>query len=174
MVSADHHRRLTINMKVWLLAVCSRRTQHSPSGGPTTRLRHTLPWTRRPEAVGRTCTEAPEGGGSGHSTPKAAGVGCVRGFAGQTETAWRRGITRKSPPDTHDVGRRYQRVTGLSPLRRPAHARRVPCSGCHGEGKGAFENTTLSIPHIAVNDYRGYCRVMDRVTFVRDRPYFAA
>ena len=40
--------------------------------------------------------------------------------------------------------------TVLSHLQRPTHTRRVPCSGCHGEGKRAFENTilkaTLRIP----------------------------
>jgi hypothetical protein len=32
---------------------------------------------------------------SGDQATRAAGVGCVRGFAGPTETAWRQGIARK-------------------------------------------------------------------------------
>ena len=40
--------------------------------------------------------------------------------------------------------RRCQRSTVLSHLQGPTHTRRVPCSGCHGEGKRAFENP---IPH---------------------------
>ncbi|MBC7942534.1 MAG: glutaminase [Chitinophagaceae bacterium] len=31
----------------------------------------------------------------------------------------------------------------LSHLQRPTNTRRVPCSGCHGEGKRPFENTIL-------------------------------
>ena len=45
-------------------------------------------------------------------------------------------MTRDNPqttPNEDDSRRRYQRSTVLSPLQRPTHTRRVPCSGCHGE-----------------------------------------
>ena len=39
----------------------------------------------------------------------------------------------------------YQRSTALSPLRRPTHTQQVPCSGCHGDEKRAFEFPILAL-----------------------------
>ncbi|MBK6472490.1 MAG: transposase [Betaproteobacteria bacterium] len=47
---------------------------------------------------------------------------------------------RKTAPERDDFRRRCQSSTVLSHLQGPTHTRRAPCSGCHGEGKGAFEN----------------------------------
>ena len=46
-------------------------------------------------------------------------------------------------PEKDDSRLRFQHSTELSHLQRPTHARRVPCTGCHGEGKWAFKNTIL-------------------------------
>ena len=55
-------------------------------------------------------------------------------------------LTRDSPqtaPEKDDFRLRCQSSTDLSDLQRPTQARRTPCSGCHGGGKRAFENTIL-------------------------------
>ena len=80
---------------------------------------------------------------SGGPARRAAGVGCVRVVAGPMEAARRQGVARRRHP-----GRRFS--AGLStPNGSPPASkdrfkrigRRVlPCSGCHGDGKRAFEN----------------------------------
>ena len=81
---------------------------------------------------------------------RAAGVGCGRVVAGPMEAAWRQGVTRRrrparrlwaglstpnrSQPASKD---RFKRVGALcsDPV--------LPCSGCRGEGKRAFEKPIL-------------------------------
>lgn len=54
--------------------------------------------------------------------------------------------TRGNPqiaPEKDESRRRCYRSTELSHLQNRLTERRVPCSGCHGEGKSAFENPIL-------------------------------
>ena len=90
---------------------------------------------------------------------RAAGVGCVRGFAGPTEAAWRRGITRKLPPRHTILGS----AINAQPFSAPFEDR-LTRGGCRvrgamgkekgrlkalSSGKTAFESTILDrrAPH---------------------------
>jgi hypothetical protein len=84
---------------------------------------------------------------SGDPARRAAGVGCVRGFAGYVEVPWGPGITRKRRPRRTIFGSAVnaQQTAAASEDRfkrtkRPA----LSCSGCHGEGKRAFEKPILA------------------------------
>ena len=70
-----------------------REGPHPPGSASACTASLTCPWPG--PASGLTL---PNRDHSGDPATRAAGVGCVRGFAGPTETAWRPGITRKWLP----------------------------------------------------------------------------
>jgi hypothetical protein len=48
----------------------------------------------------------------------------------------------QTEPESAGFQRRCQSSTVLGHLQGPSHTRRMPCSGCHGKGKRAFEKPT--------------------------------
>ena len=76
--------------------------------------------------------------GSCDLAPRAAGFGCVRGFAGPMEAGWRPGITRRRRLRRTIFGgavnaqQTCQRPTDRGRLRRQIQARQVPCSAVFG------------------------------------------
>ena len=89
------------------------------------------------------CLTLPKRDCLGGPSSRAAGCGCARGFSGPMDAALWQGVTRRRHPQ-----RRFS--AGLStPNRSALHSnavgRRVlPFSGCHGQGKGAFEKSASS------------------------------
>ena len=85
---------------------------------------------------------------SGGPARRAAGVGCVRVLAGPMQAARRQGVSRRRHP-----GKRFSaglsRPNGSPPASKDRFkriGRRVlPCSGCHGDGKRAFESPVFCV-----------------------------
>ena len=86
---------------------------------------------------------------SGDPAPRAGGVGYDRGFAGSVGVIWRLGIPRKRRPrrTIFGGGVNAQQTAAASENRLKRTERRaLSGSGCHGEGKSAFENPILPGP----------------------------
>jgi hypothetical protein len=84
---------------------------------------------------------------SGDPATRAAGVGWVREFAGPMKVGWRPRITRSRHPRRTTFGDTVEAHQFCATFKdqRPTRKRRGPCSGRHGERKGAFEKPILKI-----------------------------
>jgi hypothetical protein len=91
--------------------------------------------------------------GSCDPAPRAAGFGCVRGFAAPMAAGWRPGITHRLHPRQATLGGATKAHQSCATFRTRHAGVEGPCSGRHRIGKGAFEKPILALPASA----SGWC-----------------